>query len=83
MSYNKAFTRSEYEQRVDKVKQRMQVAGFDLLICQDPASMGWLIDRGVAMETIALLCLAHVVIGSALTLVAFRDLRIREQPPAD
>lgn len=24
------------------VKQRMELAGFDLLICQDPASMGWL-----------------------------------------
>ncbi|MFT5218431.1 MAG: ectoine hydrolase [Planctomycetota bacterium] len=42
MSYTKPFTRNEYEQRVNKVKQRMVRAGFDLLICQDPASMGWL-----------------------------------------
>lgn len=42
MSYNKPFQKSEYERRVKAVKQRMQAAGFDLLICQDPASMGWL-----------------------------------------
>ena len=42
MSYIKPFTKSEYEQRVARVKQRMQAAGFELLICQDPASMGWL-----------------------------------------
>jgi len=42
MSYSKPFSRTEYEQRVNTVKQRMQAAGFDLLICQDPASMGWL-----------------------------------------
>ena len=42
MSYHKPFAKSEYEQRVNTVKQRMQSAGFDLLICQDPASMGWL-----------------------------------------
>ncbi len=42
MSYNKAFPKAEFEQRVADVKQRMQAAGFDLLICQDPASMGWL-----------------------------------------
>lgn len=42
MSDNKAFHKREYEQRVNTVKQRMQTAGFDLLICQDPASMGWL-----------------------------------------
>ena len=42
MSYNKPFATSEYEQRVGSVKQRMQTAGFDLLICQDPASMNWL-----------------------------------------
>ena len=42
MSYKKAFKKSEYEQRVNSVKQRMQDAGFDLLICQDPASMCWL-----------------------------------------
>jgi ectoine hydrolase len=42
MSYSKPFQKTEYEQRVKDVKQRMESAGFDLLICQDPASMGWL-----------------------------------------
>ncbi|MEM7291989.1 MAG: M24 family metallopeptidase [Pseudomonadota bacterium] len=42
MHYNKPFSREEFEQRVTRVKQRMDEAGFDLLICQDPASMGWL-----------------------------------------
>ena len=42
MSYSKPFPKDEYEQRINTVKQRMQEAGFDLLICQDPASMGWL-----------------------------------------
>ena len=42
MSYNKPFPKDEYEQRVNSVKKRMQGAGFVLLICQDPASMGWL-----------------------------------------
>ena len=42
MSYSKPFQKAEYEDRVLKVKQRMQAAGFELLICQDPASMGWL-----------------------------------------
>lgn len=40
MSYKKPFAESEYEQRVNIVKQRMHSAGFDLLICQDPASIG-------------------------------------------
>jgi len=42
MNYNKAFEREEFDRRVGNVKKRMQNAGFDLLICQDPASMGWL-----------------------------------------
>ncbi|MGU9957254.1 MAG: M24 family metallopeptidase [Arenicellales bacterium WSBS_2016_MAG_OTU3] len=42
MSYNKPFSKAEYEQRVQSVKQRMEAAGFDLLICQDPANIGWL-----------------------------------------
>ncbi len=42
MSYAKPFKKSEYQQRVKNLKQRMDAAGFDLLICQDPASMGWL-----------------------------------------
>lgn len=42
MHYNKPFEKYEYAQRVEKVKRRMVAAGFDLLVCQDPASMGWL-----------------------------------------
>ena len=42
MSYSKPFSRAEYEHRVQTVRKRMEAAGFDLLICQDPASMGWL-----------------------------------------
>ncbi len=42
MTYNKPFEKLEFEQRVSDVKQRMEKAGFDLLICQDPASMAWL-----------------------------------------
>jgi Xaa-Pro aminopeptidase len=42
MSYNKPFSKAEYEQRVQSVKKRMAAAGFDLIICQDPASLGWL-----------------------------------------
>lgn len=39
---NMPFTRAEYAQRLAGVKARMENAGFDLLICQDPANMGWL-----------------------------------------
>jgi Xaa-Pro aminopeptidase len=42
MNYHKPFHKSEYELRVKDIKQRMQEAGFDLLICQDPANMAWL-----------------------------------------
>lgn len=42
MTYQKPFAPSEYERRVRDVKQRMEQSGFDLLICQDPASMYWL-----------------------------------------
>lgn len=42
MAYNKPFQKTEYENRVNDVKQRMEKAGFDLLICQDPANMNWL-----------------------------------------
>ena len=42
MSYQKPFEKIEYQQRINKVRQSMEKAGFDLLICQDPASMGWL-----------------------------------------
>lgn len=42
MKYNKPFSKVEYEQRVLAIKARMESSGFDLLICQDPASIGWL-----------------------------------------
>ncbi len=42
MKYSKAFEKAEYDRRVLDVKKRMEAAGFDLLICQDPANMGWL-----------------------------------------
>ena len=42
MTYDKPFKKSEFEHRVLNVKQRMEKAGFDLLICQDPANMCWL-----------------------------------------
>ena len=42
MSYNKPFTPGEYASRVSRVKQAMDSAGFELLICQDPASLCWL-----------------------------------------
>ena len=42
MTYVKPFGREEYDARVADVKRRMEGAGFDLLICQDPANMGWL-----------------------------------------
>ncbi len=36
------FTRAEYAERLVQVKSRMAKAGFDLIVCQDPANMGWL-----------------------------------------
>jgi ectoine hydrolase len=36
------FTDAEYAQRLANVKARMERAGFDLIICQDPANMCWL-----------------------------------------
>ncbi len=42
MGFQRAFSAGEFQERVVKVKQRMADAGFDLLICQDPANMGWL-----------------------------------------
>lgn len=41
MGFQKAFAPEEFQRRVTDVKQRMDQAGFDLLICQDPANMGW------------------------------------------
>ncbi|SIT56049.1 Uncharacterized hydrolase/peptidase y4tM [Mesorhizobium prunaredense] len=42
MNYQKPFLPDEFDRRVLDVKKRMEKAGFDLLICQDPANMGWL-----------------------------------------
>ncbi len=42
MKYQKPFEKSEYDRRVHDLKQHMQQAGFDMLICQDPANMCWL-----------------------------------------
>ena len=42
MGFEKAFELSEYERRVAEVRLRMEKAGFDMLICQDPANMCWL-----------------------------------------
>ena len=42
MGFEKAFDKAEYLRRIADVKTRMDDAGFDLLICQDPANMGWL-----------------------------------------
>ncbi len=42
MGFQKAFAPEEFQRRVADVKQRMDAEGFDVLICQDPANMGWL-----------------------------------------
>ena len=42
MAFKKAFDTSEFQRRVADVKSRMEEAGFDLLMCQDPANMGYL-----------------------------------------
>ena len=42
MTYKKPFPITEYQRRVQLVKERMQHAGFDLLISQDPANLTWL-----------------------------------------
>ncbi|TIQ25555.1 MAG: ectoine hydrolase DoeA, partial [Mesorhizobium sp.] len=42
MSYQKPFLREEFDWRAQDTKKRMQKAGLDLLICQDPANMYWL-----------------------------------------
>jgi Xaa-Pro aminopeptidase len=42
MGYQKAFEAAEFERRVKDVRGRMADAGFDLLLCQDPANMAWL-----------------------------------------
>lgn len=40
--YDKPFDKAEYAKRVADTKKRMQAAGFDLIIAQDPANMCWL-----------------------------------------
>ena len=42
MTYAKAFEDVEFERRRSAVGHRMEDAGFDLLVCQDPANMNWL-----------------------------------------
>ena len=37
-----------------------------------PVSMGWLIDRGITMETIAVLCLGYVIIATVVVWFAGR-----------
>jgi ectoine hydrolase len=39
---NTPFSRAEYAHRLAEVKARMDKAGFDLIVCQDPANMCWL-----------------------------------------
>jgi len=40
--YAPPFSKAEYDRRLAETKNRMADAGFDLIICQDPANMGWL-----------------------------------------
>jgi ectoine hydrolase len=40
--YDKPFDKAEYARRVADTKRRMSQAGFDLILCQDPANMCWL-----------------------------------------
>jgi len=40
--YQKPFSRAEFASRIGDTKRRMEKAGFDLIICQDPANMCWL-----------------------------------------
>ena len=40
--YTPPFSRAEYSRRLAETKKRMADAGFDLIICQDPANMNWL-----------------------------------------
>jgi len=42
VAYQKAFEKPEYDERVARVKTHMRLAGFDLIICQDPANMCYL-----------------------------------------
>ena len=40
--YTPPFSKVEYGRRLAETKKRMADAGFDLIVCQDPANMGWL-----------------------------------------
>jgi ectoine hydrolase len=40
--FDKLFSPAEFARRVAQTKARMKVAGFDLIVCQDPANMCWL-----------------------------------------
>jgi ectoine hydrolase len=40
--FEKLFAPSEFARRVADTKARMRKAGFDLIVCQDPANMCWL-----------------------------------------
>jgi ectoine hydrolase len=40
--YTPPFSKAEYDRRLAETKKRMADAGFDLIVCQDPANMGWL-----------------------------------------
>ena len=42
MAFTRAFDVIEFQTRVADVKSRMQAAGIDLLMCQDPSNMGYL-----------------------------------------
>jgi ectoine hydrolase len=42
MARRSVFTDAEYSSRISEVKRRMLEAGFDLLVCQDPANINWL-----------------------------------------
>lgn len=40
-----------------------------------PVTIGWLIDKGVSMESVALLCLVYLLLATALTLPVVRAMR--------
>jgi ectoine hydrolase len=40
--FDKPFPPAEFAGRVTDTRKRMREAGFDLIVCQDPANMGWL-----------------------------------------
>ncbi|MDH3472846.1 MAG: Xaa-Pro peptidase family protein [Rhodospirillales bacterium] len=42
MKKRRAFDSAEYARRLADVRRRMDQAGFDLIVCQDPANMCWL-----------------------------------------